>query len=111
MMTIQNAPTWFALQILLQGVQHQTEFASQASYWSCLFMQKKSLIDRLKEEMFEQYSELKDPPEIHKQLQEYVTQLSLLSETQLEGKALSDFKEMANAVQQLVSKELGNYNN
>ncbi|MGJ3242207.1 MAG: hypothetical protein ACFE0O_04510 [Opitutales bacterium] len=107
MMTVHSAPTWFALNILLQGVQHRNQAALKPSYWSSILTLGESLICRLEKEQFKAYSELKDPPTIHPDVKEFITQLHTLRESQLTGKALDSFKKKAKAANQVVAEQLG----
>lgn len=110
MMTVQTAPTWFALQILLQGVQHRKDAASKASYWSCLLTPGESLLCRLEAELSKSYSELKNPPPVDQDVKDFAAQLLSLRDSQLSGAALTMFEESARKALELVSKQLGTWN-
>lgn len=110
MMTVKSAPTWYALQILLQGVQHRKESASRASYWSSVLTPGESLLCRLEAELFEAYGELKNPPIVPEDIRDFVAQLTSLPSSQLNGEALTTFEEKARKALGVVSKQLGTWN-
>ena len=105
-MNISNAPSWFALSILLQGVRFRPDVASCKAHWSSLLIPGENLLCRLEAEFSAGYSG--DPPEdIPKVIRELVQQLHSLGNDPLRGKPLSQFIEHAESALREASLHLG----
>lgn len=104
-MNIHNAPSWFALGILLHGVRLKPDIASCRAYWSSLLKPGDNLLCRLEAEFAEGYSG--DPPEFSPKIRDFVSQLNSLGCKSLSGEFRTNFAVLAEAALQDVAMHLG----
>lgn len=104
-MSVSNTPYWFALVILLRGAKARPSAASCRSYWSSLIASGESLLCRLQSEFAIGYSD--DPPDFPEEVKTFVKRLHVLGDQPLANEALSEFKNLVEAVLAAASPHLG----